>query len=503
MDLFDSMSPDQAQALTLFGLGLMRHNAAGGLQAATTLLAGAPDRELERQFKRAQIGNYQSEVDTRAAALKQKQALQDAMSTLFGQGGAAPAQPAAPGQLGSGSFGMVAPPAGQPDIPPAQQVLSRIARMSEDDIGRIHALGGPDLTNLWKTVKEGFERKPGSFYDDTQGRRQYIADPKTGIDYQGGRITGIPGYTDFLTQQTLAQEAPKTLLSSAATMNLRDNGDNTKSPVNALMENPTLQGVLERVLGVRQAPPRAPNAGVAPPQRPGAANPPPGSGIVPPESESDRLATLQGALAQNQALLKTSLNDADRERVTRDIGDIQREMGLMGTAGGVPRYGMTTEQQNAAAAAKVKAEEDAKAAAARDADRAKKGVSAGDTLLNIGMARKLLQQSPTHSGAGAAVDSVASFFGKSTNSADVASQLDTLGGWMTANVPRMEGPQSNYDVQQYRTMAALVGDRTKPVSQRLKALDTLEQLSHKYAPLNPSQGGATGSWEGFTIKRLP
>jgi hypothetical protein len=48
-------------------------------------------------------------------------------------------------------------------------------------------------------------------------------------------------------------------------------------------------------------------------------------------------------------------------------------------------------------------------------------------------------------------------------------------------------------------MAGLVGDKTKPLSQRLKALDTLEALQQKYAHLNGGAdnftgNGATGSW---------
>lgn len=52
---------------------------------------------------------------------------------------------------------------------------------------------------------------------------------------------------------------------------------------------------------------------------------------------------------------------------------------------------------------------------------------------------------------------------------------------MVSNVPRMEGPQSDFDVKNYREMAATVGDSTIPVKDRLAALDTLEQLQAKYA----------------------
>jgi hypothetical protein len=53
----------------------------------------------------------------------------------------------------------------------------------------------------------------------------------------------------------------------------------------------------------------------------------------------------------------------------------------------------------------------------------------------------------------------------------------------------MEGPQSNIDVENYKTMAARVGDRTLPVSVRLASLASLEQLQDKYAALNGGGGG--------------
>lgn len=110
----------------------------------------------------------------------------------------------------------------------------------------------------------------------------------------------------------------------------------------------------------------------------------------------------------------------------------------------------------------------------------------------IPMARNLLKNA-TGSGAGALADQTMAFFGKSTKGAEAAQALDTLGGWMTANVPRMEGPQSNIDVLNYQTMAARVADRSLPVETRLAALDTLEQLQNKYAEINgvtPSNAGS-------------
>lgn len=129
----------------------------------------------------------------------------------------------------------------------------------------------------------------------------------------------------------------------------------------------------------------------------------------------------------------------------------------------------------------------AKKESANEADRrteAKKSLSRSDQLLaNIGTARGLLPNA-TGSLAGAGRDAVLRGVGVTTDSSKNAAKLETLAGWMVANVPRMEGPQSNIDVENYRTMAGRVGDRTLPVDERLAALDVLEGLQQKYADLN-------------------
>jgi hypothetical protein len=55
---------------------------------------------------------------------------------------------------------------------------------------------------------------------------------------------------------------------------------------------------------------------------------------------------------------------------------------------------------------------------------------------------------------------------------------------MVANVPRMEGPQSDFDVENYKTMAGKVGNNTIPVAERKAALNTLIGLQEKYKALN-------------------
>lgn len=119
-----------------------------------------------------------------------------------------------------------------------------------------------------------------------------------------------------------------------------------------------------------------------------------------------------------------------------------------------------------------------------EGDKAKTGRQSEQMLTAIEQARSLLKKGPTESGVGAVADQAARVFGQSSRGAQLAAQLETLSGWMVANVPRMEGPQSNFDVDNYKTMAAKVGDRTVPISERLAALNTLETLHRKYAAIN-------------------
>lgn len=93
----------------------------------------------------------------------------------------------------------------------------------------------------------------------------------------------------------------------------------------------------------------------------------------------------------------------------------------------------------------------------------------------IADAREALKTA-TGSGVGAMVDKAGNAIGMSTQGALAAAKLDTIGGWMTSNVPRFEGPQSDRDTETYRIMAGRVADRTIPVDQRLAALETLQEL---------------------------
>lgn len=127
---------------------------------------------------------------------------------------------------------------------------------------------------------------------------------------------------------------------------------------------------------------------------------------------------------------------------------------------------------------------------AQSAADARTAVGRSAQMLDIlSQAEQLLKQNPTQSKVGALRDAAGNLIGVSSESADTAAQLESISGWLTANVPRMEGPQSNFDVQNYQMMSGMVGDRTKPVSQRLAALSEIRKLQEKYRAFNEERAG--------------
>lgn len=139
--------------------------------------------------------------------------------------------------------------------------------------------------------------------------------------------------------------------------------------------------------------------------------------------------------------------------------------------------GRVAEREQATAAAK--------AAGEREATAAKRARDAVDAANLLDEAERLLPNA-TGSGLGAARDAAAAFFGTSTEGAQANASLKTIAGQLTAKMPRMEGPQSNVDVQMYKEMAGDLANDTLPVETRLAALQQIRRLQAKYAG---QQGG--------------
>ncbi|RZF53695.1 hypothetical protein EXE30_06885 [Acinetobacter halotolerans] len=104
----------------------------------------------------------------------------------------------------------------------------------------------------------------------------------------------------------------------------------------------------------------------------------------------------------------------------------------------------------------------------------------------------------TSSGAGALLDAGAGFFGASPQGADNLAALKALQGALVMMMPRMEGPQSDKDVQLYREMAGRLGEAI-PVSQRMEAIKVIRDLNAKYADIQ----GVSSSQQRPSTQYMP
>lgn len=108
---------------------------------------------------------------------------------------------------------------------------------------------------------------------------------------------------------------------------------------------------------------------------------------------------------------------------------------------------------------------------------------------SIDEAEKLLRtKGATGSWGGTVWDNGLGKAGIATKGAEITAQLTAIGGQLTSLMPRMEGPQSNVDVEMYKQMAGDVGNSEKPVAVRLAALNKIRQLNEKYSNHNGPQG---------------
>jgi hypothetical protein len=153
----------------------------GGLLGYGQAYQGAQDQAMKRQLTKAQLDNYESEVETRKAALAKQVELQKLLTGALG-----PAQPipAQMGQLGSGSFGIMPPPGGQPAIPqmPQSQSTSRIGGMSPDTLALLKA-NGLDLVDVAKLARPDMQVSNGYAYDKNNTRPGFL--PQLNVSQNG------------------------------------------------------------------------------------------------------------------------------------------------------------------------------------------------------------------------------------------------------------------------------------------------------------------------------
>lgn len=347
LDFFNGDDGQQALGLlAAAGPSMQPQNLASRLALAGKTYNELKDNALKNQLTKAQIDNFASEVDTRKAALaKQQQLLQ-----LFG--GAQPATaatPAMPGQLGSGSFGITPPPAGQLAIPAAQtQAQGRLASLTPDQIAQAKLLG-VDLTDVYKLTRPDWQINGGYAWNKNDPSFKGGFLPQLQVSQNGDASLVMPGadgqpvvsspkgalQTSALS--TLAKTAPSKMLDLISTQNLRKNADGTETPVNALAENPTAANFFGSLFG-----PQGLNVSGA-----GA----PVATTAPRASSAPALVAGREDLQKHIGGLQATLADAKPGSAlyTRTQNDLKNAQTALSQMGG-PRYGMTTQQQATAAA---------------------------------------------------------------------------------------------------------------------------------------------------------
>jgi len=159
------------------------------------------------------------------------------------------------------------------------------------------------------------------------------------------------------------------------------------------------------------------------------------------------------------------------------------------------------DEKTAQAAAQARAVDASKADVVRDSAKQTDVKTATKFLNIVGQIEDVFKQGPTNSGIGAAYDATAAVFGATPKGAEAAQRLKGLGGWLVANVPRMEGPQSNFDVANYQVMAGDVANEKLPLSRRMAALDSIKTMMQGVAGIQPTapsnDGAAPKSFKEF------
>lgn len=162
--------------------------------------------------------------------------------------------------------------------------------------------------------------------------------------------------------------------------------------------------------------------------------------------------------------------------------------------GGVTSRPLSTLPQTVDAAATLKRAESEAGAIGTGSGQVqagitKKGSDAKSTLNTLDLAEPLIDAA-TGSMVGAGRDKLASAFGVAPTGAQAIAQLQVLQANLMTSMPRMEGPQSDKDVELYQKAAGQIGDPNIPSSIKKAAVKTIRSLQQKYVDRAAAQDGA-------------
>lgn len=160
-------------------------------------------------------------------------------------------------------------------------------------------------------------------------------------------------------------------------------------------------------------------------------------------------------------------------------------------SGAVAAQPLTPEAGTQQAAAKTKAMTEAELTAKATGAMFAKAQNSKNIDSLLGIADPLIDEA-TGSGTGATRDKLAAYFGVSTSGARAIAQLKPLQAAIMMNQPRMEGPQSDKDVQLYREAAGQIGDPEVPAETKKAALKTIRTLQQKYREIGSDMSNPSG-----------
>lgn len=182
--------------------------------------------------------------------------------------------------------------------------------------------------------------------------------------------------------------------------------------------------------------------------------------------------------ANDIGTLKAQLRAAEAARDPTRMALIKAKIDQLTT--GAPKGGieLTSDAEKKRSEQAVETEQKNAGSNLQEMRKAQLAVQKYDEALAVLQGGKL----PTHSGIGTIVDKVGSKFGIAPRGMDEDAELKVLGGWLVNNVPRMEGPQSNFDREGYMQMAGMVNNGELPVSVRVKSAQRAKQMIMDAAP---------------------
>lgn len=486
--LIDALKSDEGQ------LGLALLAAAGpSMQPISTgqRLAGAfgqfqaqgaakQEADLKRLYVQSQIDENRSQALQREAQIGAAQRQQEWMQGLFGS---APNTVQGQGAQAGQSFPAPAPMGPMPDggmVPPQQRQPSRLEQLSAQYNVPVEALQADLATNGGKGIAQLIAERSKPNWQNINGNLVNTNEPGFKGGLQAGYVTSANGQTNMIQpdgQGSIVVGAPRGALE---TYRAYKGIDADLEPYKVF--NPQEQREEFTTRGA-----------VA---RSGAASSGNGyAGGSPAAAASGQLEILQGELQRAQQQYSAagrSGNVQEQARAQRDIESLQREIGRIQmtprSTSGRMAAGPSASESARNAANQAREVNTAAADVVRDTDKQKNIKTAKQFLSIADQVEKVFEKGPTNSGIGAMIDSGAAMFGRSTQGAVAAQQLKALGGWLVANVPRMEGPQSNFDVANYQVMAADVANDRLPLDRRMAALQSIKQMMNEQVSLNSGDG---------------